>query len=125
MDESRSRHERESDRTSSVQRYEIRFKMRFRDKATLMGGGSDQFSSDPSERAASQKISPVRNLPDTEDYKLYDVHEGTRAPAVRSVESYTVTEVTRSNGDVSENARSRTLRKPLGGQLDKLLKLMG
>jgi hypothetical protein len=43
------------------QRYDVRFKMRFRDKATLMGGGSDQFSTDPRERAASHKVSPVRN----------------------------------------------------------------
>lgn len=62
-----------------AERYEVRFEMRIRDGATLQ-----------TQKQASQMITPVKVLPYSEDYKLYNVKGSTRAAGVSAVVTYDI-----------------------------------
>jgi hypothetical protein len=62
-----------------AERYDVRFEMRIRDGATLQ-----------TQRQASQMVTPVKALPYSEEYKLYNVRGVTRAAGVSAVIAYEI-----------------------------------
>jgi len=62
-----------------AERYDVRFEMRIRDGATLQ-----------TQRQASQMVTPIKALPYSEEYKLYNVKGVTRAASVSAVITYDI-----------------------------------
>jgi len=61
-------------------RYDIRFEMRLRDGPTLK----------TQQQLAAQQVTPVKALPYSEEYRLYQVENKSRAASVSAVVSYEV-----------------------------------
>jgi hypothetical protein len=60
-------------------RYEVRFEMRLREGPTLK-----------TQQQVSQQVTPIKTLPYSEDYKLYQVENKSRAAGVSAVVPYEV-----------------------------------
>jgi hypothetical protein len=73
--------------------YEIRFEMRIRGMENLSSAQHKILDPDVAAgRAGSQLVDSISKLPFSDEYKLYDIKNNTRAASVRATISYSITE---------------------------------